>query len=118
MAGYEVSLATRDSKPGSAYPTRGHQGAEDALRCLVDRNSEAHTDTGYSRVDPDHPASAVGEHAAAVAWVQGGVGLDHLIDDAALPRRQRSTQGRDDARGNTPGQTQRVADRNHKLTDF
>ena len=37
-----------------------------------------------SRVDADHPAAAVDQRAAAVARVQRGVGLDHVVDQVAV----------------------------------
>jgi hypothetical protein len=64
------------------------------------------------------PASAVGQHATAVARVEGGVGLDHFVDYAALSGWQRPTEGRNDASGNTPGKTEGVAHRDHKLSDL
>jgi hypothetical protein len=63
---------------------------------------------------------AVGERAARVAGVERGVGLDHVVDDAAWragARRQRAAERRDDAGRDRAGEAVRVADRDDELAD-
>ena len=69
---------------------------------------------------PDHPPAAVRERAARVARVERGVGLDHVVDDAAgapRARRQRAAERRDDAGGDRAAEPVRVADRDDELAD-
>ena len=62
----------------------------------VDRNGEAdalgrHDDR---RVDADHLAAAVDQRAAAVAGVEGGVGLNDVVDQVAGDAAQAFAPGR------------------------
>ena len=82
------------------HPAVLHQLRQDVLG-HVDRDGEADAlgrlDDG--RVDADDPAAAVHERAAAVAGVQGRVGLDDVVDQVAGDAAQRPAQGADDAGG-------------------
>ena len=49
----------------------------------VDGHGQAEPDARDGGVDADDAAAAVGERAARVAGVERGVGLDHVVDDAA-----------------------------------
>ena len=62
---------------------------------------------------PENP-----ERAAGVARVQGGVGLDHVLDEAAfrsVARREGAAEGGHDAGRHRSRESQRIADRNHEL---
>ena len=59
----------------------------------------------------------VGQHAAAVARVEGGVGLDHFVHHPAASCRQGPPEGRDDAGRHAAGQSERVAQGDHELAD-
>ena len=75
---------------------------------------------GDRGVDADHPAGRVGQRAAGVARVEGGVGLDDVVDEAGAPAvadRQRPAERADDAGGHRAGQAERVADRDDELAD-
>ena len=61
-------------------------GADDAAGGRVDRHRQPEADAGHRRVDADHPRAAVGEGAARVAGVEGGVGLDDVLHDPPGPR--------------------------------
>ena len=67
---------------------------------------------------PDDAPAAVGERAAGVAGVEGGVRLDDVVDDAAgAPRagRERAAERGDDAGRDGAAEPVRVADRDHEL---
>ena len=72
-----------------------HELGNDALG-HVDRNGEADPLRGVDDrgVDADHPAPAVKQRAAAIARVQGGVGLDHVVDEMAGDAPQACGPGR------------------------
>src|SRR5204863_6372488 len=109
-----------DAEVGPADAPLAHQRADHAQGVVVDRHREAEADAGDRRVHPDHAAAAVRERAAGVAWVEGGVGLDDVVDDppgAARARWQRAAE-----RGHHPGRDRaleavRIADRHHELAD-
>ena len=105
--------------PSQARRTRpgADERVDDLARRRVDRHGESHADAGDRRVDAHHAPGAVGEHAAAVAGVERGIRLDHLIDDATGLSRQRPAEPRDDAGGDAPGEPERVAERDHELAD-
>ena len=62
----------------------------------------------------DDLAPAVENGAAAVAWVEGGVGL-HEADSA---RRQAPVEGADDSRGDCEGEAEGVSHRQDVFADF
>ena len=68
-------------------------------------------------VDADDPAAAVDERAAAVAGVQGGVGLDDVVHQVAGDAAQRPAQGADDAGGDGRFEAERAADGDDELAD-
>src|SRR6266540_5522861 len=80
---------TGDADPGSAVAALRHQRADHLPRRLVDRHGEPEADPGDGGVDPDDPAEAVCERAARVARIQGGVRLDHVVDEARCGARAR-----------------------------
>jgi S1-C subfamily serine protease len=53
----------------------------DPLSDLAVVRAEAEPESGDRGVDPDHVTVAVGERPARVARVEGGVGLDDVLDD-------------------------------------
>jgi hypothetical protein len=59
----------------------------------------------------------VGERAARVPGVQRGVGLDHVLDDAARLHRERAAEGAHHAGGDGSGEAHRVPDRHDELPD-
>ena len=76
--------------PGHAtpHPPEARHLVEDAPR-QVDRDGEADAHRAAAAdedegVDPDHLAVRVHQRAAAVAGVDGGVGLDHVLVDPGL----------------------------------
>jgi hypothetical protein len=113
----ERRLPTDDAQPRPAHTAVGEQRVDDAARRGVDRHGQPDADARHGRAHPDHPPGRVGEHAAAVAGVERGVGLDHLVHDAARPRGQGAAEPGDDARRDAAGQAERVADRDDELPD-
>ena len=79
-------------------------------------HGQPEADPGHRRADADDVRAGVGQGTAGVAGVEGGVGLDDVLDDAgggAAAGGQRAPEGADDAGGDGPGQPERAADRHH-----
>ena len=68
-------------------------------------------------VDADHPAASVDEGAAAVAWIQGGVGLNDVVDQVSSDAAQRSAQRADDAGRDRGIEAIGTADGDDQLSD-
>ena len=81
-------------------------GETDSLRRLDDR-----------RVDADHPAAAVDKRSAAVAGIQGRVGLNDVVDQVAGDAAQRAADRADDAGRHGRFKAERTADGHHELAD-
>ena len=81
-------------------------GEADPLRRLDDRG-----------VDADDPAPAVEQRAAAVARIERGVGLDHVVDEVAGDAPQAAAQGADHPGGHRRVEAERAADGDHELAD-
>ena len=63
---------------------------------------------------------AIGQSAARVARIEGGIGLDDVVDDASVGARagrERTSECAHDARSDGARQSHRVADRHHELAD-
>lgn len=69
-------LNPRDSEPRTDHPAGRDEGVDDLARGRVDRYGETDPDSGDRCIHADHATGTVGEHAAAVAGVQGGIRLD------------------------------------------
>src|SRR5918996_4346920 len=118
--GRQRTRAARDADVGAREAPLAHERGEDLPRRVVDGHGEPEADPGHGRVDPDDAATAVGERPAGVARVEGGVGLDDVLDDpagGARAHRQRTPERRDDASGHGSGETVRVTDRDDELAD-
>ena len=85
----------------------------------VDRNGEADALGGpdHGRVDADDLAAAVNQWTAAVARVEGGVGLDDVIDQVAGDAAQGPPEGADDAGRDGRFEAERAADGDDELAD-
>src|SRR5438270_166848 len=79
----ERAAAAGDAEIGASEPALAHELGDDAARGVVEGYGEAEPDPRHSGVDADEAATAVEEGAAGVPRVQGGVGLDDVLDDAA-----------------------------------
>ena len=95
----QTPRAADDPEVGPPDPAVAHQGGEDQAGRGVDRDGEPEADAGDGRVDADDPAPDVGEGATGVAGVQGGVGLDDVLDEPARPP---VAGGEGSAQGATP----------------
>ena len=115
--GRERPRAAGDPDVGATEAPLAHQGGDDLARRGVDRNGEAEAEAGDRRVDADDLRLCVGERAARVAGVERSVGLDHVLDDAALRNRQRPAERRDNAGRQRSAEAERAADRDHELAD-
>ncbi len=88
----------------------------------IDRHRKAYAGRGARRtvdggIDSDQPPSRIEQRATGIAGVDGGVGLDQVIDGrAARFSRQRAVERGDDTSGERPVQTEGVADSEHLLT--
>src|SRR5947207_1812230 len=85
---------------------RGRDREADALRRGDDR-----------RVDADDFGVGVDERTPGVSRVQRGVRLDHVLDESAIPRGERSTKRAHDTGRDGRVEAKRIADRDHELTD-
>ena len=117
--GRERARAAGDAEEAAPNPALAHQGADDLAGGRVDRHRQAEPDSGDRRVDAHHVTPSVGERASRVSRVEGGVGLDHVLDDSrrATARRsgQRPPKRRHDAGRDRALEAVRVADRHHQL---
>src|ERR1700686_288270 len=86
--------------------------------CSIDPNRE--TDSlcrqNRRRINSDNLATRVDERAAGVSRVQGGVGLNDILDQATRVRAQRSSERADHARRHRGLKPVRIADRNRHLS--
>ena len=113
--------AADDPEEGPPDAPVDDQRLEDPARGVVDRHGQAEPDPGDRRVDPDDPATRVGQRAAGVAGIERGVGLDDVLDEAARPavaRAERPAERADHARRHGPREAERVADRDDQLADL
>ena len=111
----------RDGLAGNAdeaapHPAVPDQFAQHDLRGIAgDRKADAlraHDDRG---VDADHVAMRGDQRPARIAGIERGVGLDHVLDQAAGLRTQRAAERGDHARGDGRFKPERIADRDHEL---
>ncbi len=116
--------AAAEAEPGPPHRAVGHQLGEDAPGVGVhgDGQAEALADAGTDDggVDADHPPGAVGQRPTRVARMEGGVGLDHLLDDplvAAVAGDERAAEAADDAGADRPLVAERAPDGDHELAD-
>src|SRR5439155_12615857 len=70
-----------------------------------------------SRIDADDLAGGVHEGSAAVARVQGGVGLDDIVNQVPGDGAEGPAQGADHAGSDRRFEAEWTADRHHQLTD-
>src|SRR4051812_44236754 len=68
--------------------------------------------------DADDLAGGVEERAAAVAVVDGGVGLYRVLDRPPVGRRDRAVKRADDARGDGVVEAERVSDGDDRVADL
>src|SRR5438045_7346950 len=92
----------------------GDEIVRDALRG-VDGNGEADTRGRTSgcvdgRVDPDDFAVGIDERAAGISAIDGGVGLNGLIDESSLTGLHGAPERADDAGGERALETEGIAD--------
>ena len=119
-------LEPGDAEVGVHRPAGGDDLAGDGAGG-VDGNGEADADVAARGVvragqdlvgDPDDAPEAVDQRPAGVAVVDGGVGLDRVVDlVAGLERVDLAALGRDDALGDAAVLAQRVPDRDHRVAD-
>jgi hypothetical protein len=65
---------------GATHPTFAEQGVDDPPGGRVDRDRKAETDSRDRGIDPDDPACRICQCPTGIAWIQCGVGLDHILD--------------------------------------
>ena len=87
----------------------------------VDRDGEADADIAAGagqdgRGEADQFAAQVDQRAAGVARIDGGVGLDEILE--AVLVEIAAAQAADDAGGHRIAQPERIADGDHKVADF
>src|SRR5581483_10807384 len=67
--------------------------------------------------DSNHLTFRIEKGTAGVAWTHGGVELDEAVQRAAVGKRERAVEARDDACGQRVDQPERVADDERLVTD-
>src|SRR6185437_4483112 len=106
-----------DAQDGATYDAVFHQPGGDPVDG-VHRDGERETlrllDDGD--VDADDLALRVDQRATGVARVDGGVGLDDVLDHLAAIARKGAMERADDADGDGALQADRAANRDDKLT--
>ena len=121
----------RDGRPCAAPPARSRRrcrasarrtrpwrssSAEDPARRRPRHREAQRLRAGEDRgVDADHARPRVEQRAARVAGVQARVGLDHVVDQAAVLRPQRAAERRHDA-GRSPSGRGRAGCRSRSTT--
>ena len=105
---------------GAVRRAIGENVAQQRLRS-ADRHGKADADVRAGsedrRVDADHIAAAVEQWSAAVAGIDGGVGLNHVFEQAFVVANG-AAQRADHAGGQGPVESKRIADREYLLADL
>src|SRR6185503_15724302 len=110
-----------DTKPGMRDIAQLHEVARDFLNHVA-RNGEANAGAASGlrndrRVDTDNLAGRVEQWPAGVAGVDGGVGLNNAVDNAAILGLDRTAERTDDSDGQRSFQSVRITDRQDFLSD-
>ena len=84
-------------------------------RVARDRKADALRAHDHGGVDADHLAARGHERPARIAGIERGIGLDHVLDQAAGFRAQRTPERGNHAGGDRRFKAERIADRDHKL---
>lgn len=111
-------LRTGDAQPAAAHSPLAHEGVHDLPARRVHGHGEAQPGSRDGGVHTDHAGRTVGERSTAVPGVEGGVGLDDLVDHPPGAGRQRATERRHDPGRHASCQAERIADRDHELPDL
>src|SRR5207244_8964125 len=74
------TAAAGDADVRAPETALAHERTDDAPRRRVHRHGEPQPDPRDRGVDPDQPAPAVDERTPGVSRVQGGIGLDDVLD--------------------------------------
>src|SRR5262245_56626387 len=85
--------------------------------CRVDRNREtdALSRQNHGRIDADDFAAGVNQRPAAIAGIQGGIGLDDIVHQTPRVGSQRPAQGTDYASRNRALTSVRIPDGDRKV---
>ena len=99
-------------------PSRMSRAATNLAVLRGDGEAEALGREDDGGVDADDFAAGVDERAAGVAGVEGGVGLDDVVDEPAGGAAEGSAHGADDAGGDGGLEAVGIADGDHELADL
>ena len=106
----------RDSDVTAPDSSIAQQAAGNEFCCIdSDRETDSLGRQDRRRVDSYYLASGVDERAAGISWVQGGIGLNDVLDQAPGVRTQRAPERADHARGYRGLESVGIADRNRHL---
>lgn len=90
--------------------------------CDVNRHSEADSDVAagsvYRRVDANDVALRVEKRSTTVAWIDGGIGLDHVFEFIAVLVLDGPPKRADDARRQAAVQAEGITNGKHFLADL
>ena len=118
QAGGDRGGDTDETEVGATDSAVAQEGGDDAAGGGVDGDGESEADAGDGGVDADDPRAGVGEGAAGVAGIEGGVGLDDVLDEpggGAAAGGQGPAEGADDTSGDGAGQAERASDGHDEL---
>jgi len=107
-----------DSDESPANAAALQEAASDEF-CGVDADGEAEALGAHDGggVDADHAAVGRNQRAARIAGVEGGVGLDYIVDHAAGVGTQGAAEGADDSGGDGVLESVGIADGDGELAD-
>src|SRR5262249_43436973 len=109
-----------DAEVATPYPPIAGKRGKDSARRGVDGHGKAETDAGDRGGDADQLRTPVRQSTARVAWIQGGVGLDDVLDVWLIRPPgggQRTSEAADDARRHRPGIAERISNGDNELAD-
>src|SRR5215208_8231561 len=82
------------------------------------READALRAHDHGGVDADDPPARIDERAAGIAGVQRRIGLDDVVDQAAIAGAQRAANGAHHACGHRLLEAERIADGDRELSGF
>src|SRR5262249_30751885 len=112
--GYSLSA---DADEGAADAAMPDQLADDEADGIArDGEADALRARNHCGVDADDVAARGSERAAGAAGVEGGIGLDDVLDHPTGPGWDRPAERGDDSGGDGRLEAERIADRDDQLT--
>jgi hypothetical protein len=116
---WQRARSNRDADLRAPHTAFADQGGDDRPGRLVDGHRQSEPETGKRGVDADNAAATVDQRAARVSGIEGGVGLDDVLDQSLRTTppadRQRAPETADDTGRDRAREAVRIADRDDEL---